>query len=116
MAYASISLQPLLLFLNGDDQEGRLILVDGKLAAVLARLDSEAHPAELLGQWSLEAGFGPCDPGGREFLFDTPDEAARWAADRVANGAASADASYRKLRSTSVRTTGAAEASSSRCR
>lgn len=116
MAYVSISLQTLPAHLDGDDQDGRLILVDGKLAAVLVRLDSEAHPPEVLGCWHLEAGFGPFDPAGQEFLFDTPDEAARWVADRIANGAASADASYRKLRSTSVRTAGAAGASSSRCR
>jgi hypothetical protein len=42
------------------DTEGRLVLVDAHLVAVLVRLDGEEHGL-LRGSWLLEAGFGPCD-------------------------------------------------------
>lgn len=44
------------------DEDGRLVLADGRLVAVLVRLGDLAHAehAGLLGAWFLEAGFGPC--------------------------------------------------------
>jgi hypothetical protein len=41
--------------------EGRLVLVDGKLAAVLVRLSDQAHDLLLRGAWYFEAGFGLLD-------------------------------------------------------
>jgi len=41
------------------DEDGQLALVDGRLVAVLVRLDDETHE-EMVGTWFLEAGFGPC--------------------------------------------------------
>lgn len=41
------------------DEDGQLVLADGRLVAVLVRLGDAAH-AGLLGAWFLEAGFGPC--------------------------------------------------------
>ncbi len=73
-----ISLQPLAILTPGDDQDGRLVLVDGKLAAVFARLDSDAHAPEERGRWHLEAGFGPCEASSRTLLFSTLGEAVRW--------------------------------------
>ena len=37
--------------------EGRLVLADGELVAVLVRLDAEVH-GTARGRWFLEAGFG----------------------------------------------------------
>lgn len=41
-----------------DDEEGRLIMCDGRLVGILARLDAKEQ-APLRGYWSLEAGLGP---------------------------------------------------------
>ena len=41
------------------DTEGRLVLVDAHLVAVLVQLEGEEHGA-LRGSWVVEAGFGPC--------------------------------------------------------
>ncbi len=41
------------------DEDGQLVLADGRLVAVLVRLGDVAHVG-LLGAWFLEAGFGPC--------------------------------------------------------
>ena len=54
-----ISFQPIPILIDGHDTQGRLVLVDGQLVAVLARIDGEAHASEVKGQWHLEAGFGP---------------------------------------------------------
>lgn len=78
----NISLAPLAL-LGGE--EGHLILVDDKLAAVVSRLDDENYPAEHQGRWFIEAGFGPCAPTSHERLFQTLDQAARWVARRASN-------------------------------
>lgn len=58
------------------DEEGRLVLVDDKLVAVLVRL-SGAHPEpELQGAWFVEVGFGPLL--GKHGVFATFEEAAVW--------------------------------------
>jgi hypothetical protein len=66
------------VWIEGDDEEGRLVLVDGKLAAVVARLHDESHPAEHRGRWHLEASFGPCAPSNRETLFASLADVRRW--------------------------------------
>ncbi|MPR13098.1 hypothetical protein [Microvirga tunisiensis] len=65
------------VLIDGHDSEGRLILADGQLAAVIVRLDGETHAPEHKGLWNLEAGFGKCavrtvPP------FKTPEEAGAW--------------------------------------
>ena len=52
-------LRPIPVHTGSGDQEGQLVLADGRLAAVLVRLDDTSHEA-LVGAWFLEAGFGPC--------------------------------------------------------
>lgn len=52
-------LRPVPVHTGSGDQDGQLVLADGRLAAVLVRLDDRSH-AELVGTWFLEAGFGPC--------------------------------------------------------
>lgn len=58
------------------DEEGRLAFHDGRLIAVLVRLDDADHGAER-GQWSLEAGFDGVDSAAPP-LFPTLAEAGSW--------------------------------------
>ena len=78
-----VSFQPLPILIDGYDTEGHLVLIDGQLAAVLARLDGDAHEQpELKGNWHLEAGFGHCNVPGTH-VFATLDEAGAWVQGRV---------------------------------
>lgn len=52
-------LHPVPVHTGSGDQDGQLVLADGRLVAVLVRLDDMSH-AGLVGAWFLEAGFGPC--------------------------------------------------------
>jgi hypothetical protein len=72
-----ISFQPMRVLIDGHDTDGRLILADGQLAAVIVRLDSEHHDLERRGLWHLEAGFGKCNIKDSP-LFKTPEEAGAW--------------------------------------
>jgi len=49
-----ISLQPIEVMTASQDREGRLVLADGMLVAVLVRLSDEAHDPLLRGAWFLE--------------------------------------------------------------
>jgi len=64
-----ITFQPIEVLTASEDREGRLVLVDGKLAAVLVRLSDPL----LRGAWYFEAGFGFLD--GRHELFASFEEA-----------------------------------------
>ena len=55
-----ISFQPIRVLIDGHDSEGRLVLADDQLAAVIVRLDGDVHDATSRGLWHLEAGFGKC--------------------------------------------------------
>ena len=58
---ASVTFQPIPVLINSHgNNEGRLVLVDGQLIAVLVRLDGDVDAAELKGSWFLESGTGPC--------------------------------------------------------
>ncbi|MET0314443.1 MAG: hypothetical protein ABW275_08625 [Hansschlegelia sp.] len=48
--------QPIRVATGTADEDGRLVLVDGRLVAVIVRLVDESH-GPAIGQWSLEAGF-----------------------------------------------------------
>jgi hypothetical protein len=69
-----ISFQPIKVLTASDDREGRLVLADGMLAALLVRLSDEAHDPLLRGAWYLESGFGFLEQ--RHLLFASLDEAA----------------------------------------
>jgi hypothetical protein len=69
-----LSLQPIEVLTASQDHEGLLMLVDGKLAALLVRLNDEAHDPLLRGAWYIEAGFGLLD--GQHQLFASLEEAA----------------------------------------
>jgi hypothetical protein len=69
-----ITFQPIEVLTASEDREGCLVLVDGKLAAVLVRLSDLAHDPLLRGAWYIEAGLGFLD--GRHQLFASLEEAA----------------------------------------
>jgi hypothetical protein len=79
---SAISFQPIPVLIDGHDTEGSLVLHEGQLLAVLARLDGETHAPEFKGRWHLEAGFGACQEVGTQ-LFENLEEAARWVFGRV---------------------------------
>jgi hypothetical protein len=58
------------------DHEGRLVMAEDCLVAILVRLDGEEHGA-LRGQWLLEAGFGPCSETA-PVTFSSLEEAEHW--------------------------------------
>jgi hypothetical protein len=64
---------------HDDDTEGRLILHEGRLAAVLSQL-SDQH-AGRSGRWFVECGFGPLARCGME--FESLDDAQSWIAERL---------------------------------
>lgn len=61
---------------SGD--EGHLIFLDDKLAAVVSRLDGDDHLAEHRGTYFIEAGFSPDAIDGSKRLFGSLEQAARW--------------------------------------
>jgi hypothetical protein len=69
-----ISFQSIEVLTASEDREGCLVLVDGRLVAVLVRLGDTGHDPLLLGAWYLEAGFGLLD--GQHGLFASLEEAA----------------------------------------
>ena len=75
-----ITLQPIPVMTGSQDHEGRLVLVDGQLAAVLVCLADEVHGADR-GGWFLETGFGRCD--GHHPVFESLDEAQAWVRGRI---------------------------------
>ncbi len=75
-----ITLQPIPVMTGSQDHEGRLVLVDGQLVAVLVHLSDEMHGEER-GRWFLEAGFGRCD--GHHPVFESLDEAQTWVCRRI---------------------------------
>jgi hypothetical protein len=76
-----ITLQPIPVMAGSRDHEGRLVLADGQLAAVLVRLSDEVHGEER-GGWFLETGFGRCD-GTEHPVFESLDEAEAWVRRRI---------------------------------
>jgi hypothetical protein len=80
-----ITFQSLPVLIDGHDTEGRLVLANGQLAAVLARLDGGHHSHEHSGKWNLEAGFGKCADNHAP-VFDTPEEAGEWVRRKLDRG------------------------------
>jgi hypothetical protein len=68
-----ISLQPIEVLTASEDREGRLVLINGNLVAVLVRLSNLAHDPLLRGVWFIEAGFGVLDS--RHQMFASLEEA-----------------------------------------
>lgn len=72
----ALLLQPVHVHTGRGDEEGRLVLADGRLVAVLVYLADEIH-AELVGSWFLETGYGPCATA-RPPIFENLDVAQQW--------------------------------------
>ena len=87
----AITFQAIPILIDGHDAQGQLVLFDGQLVGVLARLDGEAHSPAMKSWWNLEAGFGPCEAVG-DNLFKTLDEAGAWVRQRIADRASRASA------------------------
>lgn len=66
------------------DEEGVLLLVDGRLTAILVRLADQVHEQEI-GRWCVEALFGAsgCLP---HESFASLDEAAAFVTERFCGG------------------------------
>jgi hypothetical protein len=79
-----IAFQTIPILIDGHDTEGRLVLADGELTAVLARLDGDTHDPTMRGWWHLEAGFGHCADVGTN-VFANLDEAGAWVQSRLDN-------------------------------
>ena len=75
--------QPIKVATGSADEEGRLVLHEGKLIAVLVRLDDSGH-GPALGQWSLEAGFNGVDSV-KPPLFANLPAAERWIGIQITN-------------------------------
>jgi hypothetical protein len=76
MSRAKLVLRPILVNTGSSDTEGRLVLANAHLVAVLVRLDGEEH-GSLRGSWLLEAGFGPCHATAQD-AFRTLRDAGTW--------------------------------------
>lgn len=74
--------KPVKVATGSADEEGRLVLSEGKLIAVLVRLDDPNH-GPAVGQWSLEAGFNGVDST-KPPLFANLAAAERWLARQLA--------------------------------
>ncbi len=81
----AVTFQAIPILIDGHDTQGQLVLADGELTAVLARLDGDAHDPKMKGWWHLEAGFGHCDVQGSQGIFETLNEAAAWVQSRLDN-------------------------------
>ena len=65
---------------GSDDEAGQLVVVDGRLVAVLVQL-SQDHE-QLAGHWFLEAAFGVLD-GPEHPTFADLEAAQAWIAERL---------------------------------
>jgi hypothetical protein len=77
-----ISFRPTRVLIDGHDSEGKLILADGQLAALIVRHNGEHHAPEHRGCWHLESGLGKCAVS-EMLLFRTPEEAGDWVRQRL---------------------------------
>jgi hypothetical protein len=68
--------RPIKVATGSADEEGRLVLVEDRLVAVLVRLEDSGHGAAR-GQWCLEAGFNGVDSTEPPLFVDL-EAAERW--------------------------------------
>jgi hypothetical protein len=81
----TLVLEPVRVASGAVDEEGCLVVADGRLVAVLVRLSAE-HYDEFAGRWYLEAGFGRLN-GPEHPTFANLDAAQDWINGRLAHGA-----------------------------
>lgn len=70
-----VVLQPISVDTASPDQAGMLVMVNGKLVAVLVRLDAPEH--ERRGTWHMEIGLGRLG-NVRTPAFNTLEDATHW--------------------------------------
>jgi hypothetical protein len=58
------------------EEDGRLVFVDGRLAALLVCRSDDHQESALRGAWSIDAGFGPIT--GIQETFPSFDDAVNW--------------------------------------
>ncbi len=80
----SVRLRRVFVNTGSRDTEGRLVLADDQLVAVLVRLDGEEHDG-IRGSWLLEAGFGPCSVMAQR-PFTTLGRAKEWVTEQLHKG------------------------------
>jgi hypothetical protein len=69
------------VLVDGGSSDGRLVMAEGKLAAVIVRVTAEeVSDTATEGGWFLEAGFGPCGilRAPAPDIFPSEIEALRW--------------------------------------
>jgi hypothetical protein len=76
MPLVKLAWRPIRVNTGSCDTEGRLVLANAHLVAVLVRLDGKEHGSSR-GSWLLEAGFGPCQATGQD-AFRTLLDAGHW--------------------------------------
>jgi len=76
-----LTVQPIRVATSRHGDEGRLVLADGLLVAVLVLLSDQYGPEA--GRWFLETGYGPVD-GVTHPTFTDVSEAQEWIAGRLA--------------------------------
>jgi hypothetical protein len=74
----NVTFQPAAIATSSADTDGCLLLVDGRLAAVLVRLQDEIHGDRLRGKWFVESAFGDLAEFSGDAIFATLEEAADW--------------------------------------
>ncbi len=71
-----ITWKPVCVGVGNRDEDGRMVMVNGKLVAILVHLTGPYETPELRDKWFVEAGFGPLL--GKHELFSTWEEAEAW--------------------------------------
>lgn len=74
--------EPIQVETGSADEDGRLVLAEGRLIAVLVRLSDEHEQPELRSAWFLEVWFEPW-LGSRHEVFATLEDAGAWIAQRL---------------------------------
>ena len=77
------TVQPIGVDTCSADESGLLVLMDGRLVAVLVRLDDPAHGEDLRGRFFLECGLGKLS-GSTKPAFGSIESALDWIEARFA--------------------------------
>ncbi|MEF2073299.1 hypothetical protein [Consotaella aegiceratis] len=75
MPTRDLTLKPVKVETGSPDEDGLLVFDEGRLVAVLVRLDSDVHE-DNRGKWFLEAGFNGLAWDGQ--VFDSLGDAGDW--------------------------------------
>ena len=77
--HTRLTLQPARIA-TGSDEAGVLVLAEGRIVAILVRLDAPFH-GDAQGRWFLEVGFGRC--AGTPAPFERLSDGLLWIAQRL---------------------------------